>query len=387
MFKFLKDKLKSAVSIFSKKVDEEVEEQIEKAVEEEQPREEKVEEVEKKEDKSKPKKEKPKKKPVEETKEEKAEEKEKTPIDTLKEEDIEKKEEPKEKKSFFKKIKDTITTTTLSETKFNELFWDLEIALLENNVAIEVIEKIKNDLKEELVESKVARKKINETIIETLTNSMNELLSDEKIDLIKRAKKKKPFVILFVGVNGSGKTTTLAKLAYLLQEKNLGCVLAAGDTFRAAAIEQLTIHADNLGAKIIKQEHGSDSAAVAFDAIKHAEANNKDFVLIDTAGRSHSNTNLMDELRKVNRVANPDLVLFIGDSLTGNDVVEQAKSFNDAIGLDGIILTKTDVDEKGGAAISISYVTGKPILFIGVGQEYTDLKEFDKSFVLNSLGF
>ena len=382
MFKFLKDKLKGAVSIFSKKVDEEIEEQPKEKVKKEEVIKEKPQINLKKENLNKKLAEKERLEPKTEDRKKEIQEKK----EIIKEQLIEK-SKLKEKKSFFKKIKETITTTALSESKFDELFWDLEVTLLENNVAMEVIEKIKNDLKEELVDSKVSRKNISKTITKTLTNSIRDLLSDEKIDLVKKVKEKKPFVILFIGVNGSGKTTTLAKLVHYLQNKGFNCVLAAGDTFRAAAIEQLTIHASKLGAKIIKQEHGSDSAAVAFDAIKHAKANNKDFVLIDTAGRSHSNNNLMDELKKVYRVASPDLVLFIGDSLTGNDVVEQATSFNEAINFDGIILTKADVDEKGGGAISISYITGKPILFIGVGQEYDDLQEFDKNLILNSLGF
>jgi len=193
-------------------------------------------------------------------------------------------------------------------------------------------------------------------------------------------------VICFVGVNGSGKTTSIAKVAKFLQNNGLSVVLAAADTFRAAAIDQLQLHADKLGVKLIRQDYGSDPAAVAFDAIKHAEANRKDVVLIDTAGRLHSNINLMDEMKKIMRVAKPDLKLFVGESITGNDCVEQAKHFNVAVGIDGIILAKADVDEKGGAAISVSYVTQKPILFLGVGQEYEDLQEFDKEKLLASIG-
>jgi fused signal recognition particle receptor len=163
-------------------------------------------------------------------------------------------------------------------------------------------------------------------------------------------------------------------------------VLAAADTFRAAAIDQLQLHADKLGVKLIRHDYGSDPAAVAFDAIKHAEAKKIDIVLIDTAGRLHSNINLMDEMKKIMRVAKPDLKIFVGESITGNDCVEQAKHFNDAVGIDGIILAKADVDEKGGAAISVSYVTQKPILFLGIGQEYEDLQQFDKERLLASIG-
>ena len=205
---------------------------------------------------------------------------------------------------------------------------------------------------------------------------------------LKEIKNKKdlPYVIAFFGINGSGKTTSIAKIANMLKEKNISCVLAAGDTFRAASIEQLQIHADKIGVKLIKHTYGSDPAAVAFDAIKHAQSKNMEVVLIDTAGRMHSNTNLVDEMKKIVRVAKPDLKIFVGESITGNDCVEQAKTFNEAVGIDGIILAKADIDEKGGAAISVSYVTKKPILFFGTGQEYKDIEAFDKEKVMKNIG-
>ncbi len=296
------------------------------------------------------------------------------------------KPEPVEEKSFFQKITETITTKRITAEKFDELFWDLELALLENNVAVEVIEKIKSDLKSQLVDKPIPRGQVDETIASSLHKSIEDLFGIPGIDLLEKARQKKPFVICFVGVNGSGKTTSIAKVAKYLLSNNLSVVLAAADTFRAAAIDQLQLHADKLGVKLVRQDYGSDPAAVAFDAIKHAEANRKDVVLIDTAGRLHSNINLMDEMKKIIRIAKPDLKLFIGESITGNDCVEQAKQFNDAVGIDGIILSKADVDEKGGAAISVSYVTQKPILFLGVGQEYEDLQEFDKEKLLASIG-
>lgn len=296
------------------------------------------------------------------------------------------KEEKPEKRSFLGKISDRIRKRSISESKFEEIFWDLEMILLENNVAVEVIEKIKGDLKDKLVNTDVIKGSIEDVINSTLQESLSSLFSREGIDIIGRAKEKKPLVICFIGVNGSGKTTNLAKVATYLKDKGLKPVMAACDTFRAAAIQQLEDHAKRTGVRIIKHDYGSDAAAVAFDAINHAEATGKDVVLIDTAGRSHANANLMDELKKVVRVSKPDLKIFVGDSLTGNDAVEQAKSFDDAVGIDGIILTKVDVDEKGGAAISVSYVTGKPILFIGTGQEYKDLKPFDKDIILQNLG-
>ncbi len=357
MFNLLKKKLKSAVSIFSKKVDEEGKEELKKP-------EEVLEEKKK------------------ETKEEIIEEKE-----TKEElEEKAKQEKTEEKKGFFKKIKEKIVTKQITAEQFDSLFWDLELILLENNVAVEVIEKIKQDLQKNLVAKPIPRTKINSTILNSLKQTLENLFDIEKIDLIKKAKQKKPLIICLVGINGSGKTTTIAKLAALFKKNNLSSVIAASDTFRAAAIDQLQKHADKLGVKLIKQDYGSDAAAVAFDAVKHAQAKGIDVVLIDTAGRMHSNINLMDEMAKIIRVAKPDLKIFVGESITGNDCTEQAKTFNKTIGIDGIILTKSDIDEKGGASISISYVTGKPILYLGTGQEYDDLKEFKPELILESLG-
>jgi len=291
-----------------------------------------------------------------------------------------------EEKGFFGKVKQSFTTKTISADKFETLFWELEIALLESNVSVEVIEKTKEDLKEELVDKPLPRdvpKKIEETLKRTLT----EILTFDKIDILKKANDKKPLVIAFFGINGSGKTTSIAKLANYLKENNLSVVLAACDTFRAAAIQQLEEHANKLEVKMIKHDYGSDAAAVAFDAVKYAEKHKVDVVLIDTAGRLHSNTNLMAELEKIIRVTNPDLKIFIGESITGNDCIEQARKFNEIVEMDGAILTKADVDEKGGAPLSIAYTIKKPILFLGMGQGYKDFEAFDKNVILERLGF
>ncbi|MFQ5474880.1 MAG: signal recognition particle-docking protein FtsY [Candidatus Nanoarchaeia archaeon] len=305
----------------------------------------------------------------------------------------EEKEEPKDetrpeeqKKGFFGKLKEGIVAKKLSASKFEELFFDIEVALLENNVAVEVIEKIKVDLKKELVDQKLNRFDISGIILDTLQESLDELLDFETLDILALAKKKKPLVIVFVGVNGSGKTTTIAKMAKYFENNGLSSVLVAADTFRAAAIQQLEEHAKRLNKKIIKHDYGSDPAAVAFDGIRYAEAKDMDVVLIDTAGRLHSNVNLMDELAKIVRVSKPDLKIFIGESITGNDCIEQAQKFNETVKIDGIILSKADVDEKGGAAISVAHVTGKPILFIGTGQDYEDLEPFDKEKIMENLG-
>ncbi|MEK6934269.1 MAG: signal recognition particle-docking protein FtsY [Nanoarchaeota archaeon] len=411
MFKFLKEKIKNAVSIIGKKVEKEAEEELSKSTLEkssqkkESQKEKKVEKkaikkskkiveekVEKKgffsifkkkekeengvkeeTDKEEPRKEEIKEKKSK--KEEKAKPEEK-PIDEEKKE---------EKKSFFGRIKEKVITKRISGDKFEELFFDLEIALLENNVAIEVVEKIREDLKKELVDKPILRGKVEESIKDGLKNSIEGLFLGKDVDFVREVKKKKPFVILFLGINGSGKTTTIAKVANLLMKNKLKVVLGAGDTFRAASIEQLKSWGDKLGVKTIRHDYGSDPAAVGFDAKKYAESHGLDVVLIDTAGRLQSNKNLMEEIKKMDRVIKPDMKIFVGEAITGNDCVEQAKSFDEAVGLDAIILTKMDVDEKGGAFISTTYVTKKPIVLVCNGQELNNIKEFDKKEILNSI--
>ncbi|MDI6736898.1 MAG: signal recognition particle-docking protein FtsY [Nanoarchaeota archaeon] len=292
-----------------------------------------------------------------------------------------------EKKGFFSRLKQAITTTKISPERFDELFWELELAMLENNVAFEVIGKIKADLKNDLVEKPITRGKVEDAVVESLRESISGLFDDYKaVDFVKEAKGKKPYIVSFLGANGSGKTTTIAKMAYMLQKTGLKCVLAAGDTWRSAAIQQLEEHAKRLNVPIVKHDYGADPAAVAFDAVEMAKARNIDVVLIDTAGRQHSNANLMDEMKKIVRVAKPDLKIYIGEMIAGNDCIEQIRSFDQAVGIDAVVLAKADIDEKGGTAISVTYVTKKPILFLGMGQEYKDLEAFDKEKILNSLG-
>jgi len=291
-----------------------------------------------------------------------------------------------EKKSFMSKVAEKVTTKKITEEKFNELFWELESVLLENNVAVEVIDKIKEDLQKDLVDTPIKRGKVAETILTSLKESIDDLFLHDPINLVAEAKKKKPYVIVFLGVNGSGKTTTVAKVAHVLLQHKLTCVLVAADTFRAGAEEQLQEHGDKLGVKVIKHGYGADPAAVGFDGIKYAKAHAIDVVLVDTAGRQHSNVNLMQQMEKIVRVVKPDLRVFVGESITGNDCVVQSKEFNDAVGIDAIILTKADVDEKGGAAVSISYVTHRPILYLGKGQAYDDLELFDKNKIIKNIG-
>jgi len=301
----------------------------------------------------------------------------------------EKKEKLEEKKeNLLTKLMKVAKTTKISEENFDNFFEELETALIENNVAMEAIEFLKKELRKELVGKEVKRKELEKEIKKSLEKAIEKLLV-EPFDLIEKIKDKvkreKPYTIVFFGINGSGKTTTIAKISNLLKKNNLTSVLAASDTFRAASIEQLEKHSNKLGIKIIKHKYGSDPAAVAFDAIAHAKANGIDAVLIDTAGRIHVKADLMREMEKICRVAKPDLKVFVAESIVGNDAVEQAKAFHKAIGIDAIILTKADVDEKGGALISVSYVTKKPIIFLGVGQEYTDLKKFEKKELIENI--
>ena len=289
-----------------------------------------------------------------------------------------------EKKGFFTKAKELFTTKTISAAQFDDLFSTLERVLLESNVAFDVVEKIKEDLKLKLINRPLPRN-LESVVQRSLKDSLSSVVVDST-GILNYLTSKKPFVIAFFGINGSGKTTTIAKIAHLLKESKKSCVIAAGDTFRAAAIQQLEEHASRLNIRLIKHEYGSDAAAVAFDAVKFAQKNAIDIVLIDTAGRLHSDSNLMDELKKIVRVTKPDLKIFVGESITGNDCIEQAQQFNEQIGIDAIILTKADVDEKGGTALSISYVTQKPIMYIGTGQEYDDLLPFSKDVVLKNLG-
>lgn len=306
--------------------------------------------------------------------------------DVDKEEQESAQEETEKKPGFFSRLFSGVSKTEIKSEDFEEIFAELELILLENNVNLNVVDTIKENLSKKLIGMEVHKDQINETIKENLKESIAEILI-EPPNLVQMIKEKKdPFTIIFFGINGSGKTTSVAKVADFLKRNGISSVLAAGDTFRAASIEQLTIHAQRLGIKVISQTYGADPAAVAFDAKNYAQKNNIQCVLIDTAGRMYTKENLIKEMEKIIRVIKPDLKIFVGESITGNDATEQAKTFNEAVGIDGIILTKADVDDKGGAALSVSNVTHKPIFFLGMGQEYKDLKVFKKEDILNNLG-
>ena len=322
-------------------------------------------------------------------------------------EEIQEEEEPK-KSHFWSRNKDNdsseendedeepsgmfsfITAKTISEKHLEDILWELEMGLLEGDVAMEVASAVVDSVKDDLVGRKIKRSNdITEYTYNALRNAVAEIIdiSGKSMTEMIEAKKAQgePLVVMFVGINGTGKTTTIGKLANYYLKKGYTPVIAAADTFRAGAIEQVNYHADKVGVKLIKHQKGSDPAAVAFDAVEHAKAQGKELVLIDTAGRMQTNTNLMDEMKKIKRVAKPDLVVFVGDALTGNDATQQASKFNEAIDLDGVILTKADADSKGGASLSIGYVIKKPILFLGMGQGYDDIKEYDADWMLNQL--
>jgi len=319
-----------------------------------------------------------------------AEDFEKKPIEKIEEEKpIEKKKEPKKEKptrqGILKKVKKALTEKEIKEEDIKDTLWDLQVSLIQSDVALEVAEKITGDLKNNLVGSSVKRGRVEYAVKDSIQKSIDEILDVPKVDLLSKVKEKKPYLIIFLGFNGSGKTTTIARIGKLLKDSGLKVVFAAADTWRAASIEQLEEHGKNLEIPVIKQKYLADPAAVIFDAVKHAESKGIDVVLADTAGRSHANKNLMEELSKITRVNKPDMKILVLDALTGNDVVEQANTFNDAVGVDGLVITKADVYDKGGAVISAVHSIKRPILYVGVGQNYGDLKKFNPEDVVKNL--
>ena len=279
------------------------------------------------------------------------------------------------------------TGRKIDTKKLEGILYDLEIALLESDVAFPVAKRIVDALADDLSDKRIARGVTFEEGIErALRSAVMKVLDIPPVDFFGTLEKvPRPFVVMFVGVNGTGKTTTIAKLAFHAQKKGYSCVVAAADTFRAGAIEQLERHAEAVGFKLIKHAAGADPAAVAYDAVEHARARSKDVVLIDTAGRMQTNTNLMDQMKKIKRVADPQLVLFVGDALAGNDAVEQARQFHEAVGIDGVVLTKIDADAKGGAALSIAHTIGRPVVFVSIGQGYLDIRKFDATWLVDRL--
>lgn len=302
--------------------------------------------------------------------------------------------------SLFEKLKKVFSETAknlgrkaISKKEIDSILEELQMNLMENDVAYEVVDGMTSKIKTEILNLKLERKENSDQVITTkLYSYLRELFlsTNTEIDIIQSILEKKrsktgPYSIIFLGINGTGKTTTIAKFCKLLRDHGISVVLAAADTHRAGAIEQITHHGNKLNVKVISQRYGADPSAVARDALEHAKKNYIDAVLIDTAGRMQTSKNLMEEVSKIIRVIKPDMKIFVGDSLAGNDTVNQAREFFHYTNYDGSILTKSDADSKGGAAISITYLTHKPILYLGVGQGYEDLAEFDHDKFLDSI--
>ena len=295
------------------------------------------------------------------------------------------------KKAFSRAAKG-ISQKELTEKVLDDVLLDLQIALLESDVAQEVVDDLSVELKKELLGLKLEREQeANQIVQSKLRAAVAHIFArTNRFDLIEKIKVKKeakagPFVIVFLGINGTGKTTTVAKIANLLRKAGFSVVVAAGDTHRAGAIEQLEQHTNRLSLKIVKQRYGADPSSVGRDAYDHAKKNHIDIVLMDTAGRMQTSKNLMDEMGKIVRVVKPDVKLFIGDALAGNDTINQAREFFDYTNFDGAILTKVDADAKGGSAISIAHITSRPIIYIGMGQGYDDIIPFDSNKFIESL--
>jgi fused signal recognition particle receptor len=294
-------------------------------------------------------------------------------------------------KSGFKGLVTKVTTAELKAENLRPILEEFKLTLAENDVAFQVADKVCGELEKRLSGVQIKRLDDRKKIVEDNLRQvlLDVMLTDKKIDLLTKAEerrqKKEPLVLLFVGINGTGKTTTIAKVAQFFKDKKYSVVLAGSDTYRAGSIEQLEEHARRLNLKMIKHQYGADPAAVAFDAVSHAKAHGVNIVIIDTAGRMQTNQNLMNELSKVKRVVKPDYAILTVDSLAGNDAVQQAEEFDKCVGIDATILTKVDADVKGGAALSVTYVTQKPILFIGVGQTYKDLELFDPQKFVNMI--
>ncbi len=293
-----------------------------------------------------------------------------------------------------KGVEDLLTKVTKTELKgesFDSLLWEFKLTLIENDIAVSVADKICDQIKKNLEGMQVGkfedkRELVKKTLRETL---LSVLVPENQVDIItiiaRKKAERKPAVLLFVGINGSGKTTSIAKVAKLLMSRGFTLVLACSDTYRAGAIEQLEEHAKRLGVKMIQRPYGADAASVAFDAINHAKAHGLNVVLVDTAGRIETNRNLLLEMEKIARVCEPDCVIFVGDALAGNAAVTQVEEFDRYIHIDASILTKIDADAKGGAAISIAFITKKPVIYLGTGQAYENLTPFNPNDLVDKI--
>ncbi|MDT8358601.1 MAG: signal recognition particle-docking protein FtsY, partial [Methanomicrobiaceae archaeon] len=274
----------------------------------------------------------------------------------------------------------------LGEKDVEEPLEELQIILLENDVAYPTAEAIVDALREELVGGhRKIRSSVDALVAGALRDALLKVLGEGFSLTAYIDSHERPVKVLFTGVNGTGKTTTIAKVAHYLREQGYSVVIGSGDTYRAGADEQIKTHADRVGVKVIRHQHGADPSAVLFDAVQYAKAHGIDVILADTAGRFHNRANLMNQLAKIRRVMNPDLVIYVDEAVAGNDAVIRAEEFNAAVGTDAVVLTKADMDPKGGAAISITHTIGKPVMFLGTGQGYGDIMPFSPQKMLDDL--
>lgn len=300
---------------------------------------------------------------------------------------VEKTEERKlaPKLGLFTQVKSLFSSqVTIKESEIEPLLEDLKMAMLESDVSLDTAEFLTGDLKKRLAGKQVNKAQMQDAIKAEVKNALRDVFPN-RYDLDSLVESNKPCVIMFVGPNGAGKTTTIAKISSYLKRKGKSVVLAASDSFRSGAIHQLEEHAEKLGVKMVKHDYGADPAAVAFDAIAHAKAKNVDVVLIDTAGRQETNYNLVKEMEKMNRVLKPNAKIFVGEAVAGHALVEQVKKFNETIGVDAIVLTKVDCDAKGGTSFSIAHETKIPLLYLGTGQDYEDLRDFDADWIISNV--
>ncbi len=296
--------------------------------------------------------------------------------------------EKKVRKGIFEAVRETVSgTSEIKEGEIGELLDELELGLLESDVALEVADSIKDELKRRVVGAKVPKGKTAEFIRGQLGEVLVSLVKSPKaFSIPERVRASaKPVKMMVMGPNGAGKTTTIAKITKMLQDAGFTVAIAAADTFRAAAAEQLIHHGDKLGVKVISGAYGSDPTALAFDAVEYAKAHKIDVVLIDTAGRQDTNINLLNQLRKMNRVIAPDMKIYVGESIAGNAIAEQVRAFDKEMGLDGVVLTKLDCDPKGGTVVSITKMTGVPIIYVGTGQGYSDIERFDAEKIIGEI--
>ena len=388
MFDGLKKKLSEAVKIFAKKeekeIKEEIREEIKEEVREEREEREKGPEPQKEEAVQMPQPPKPEtpaapKLHQQQTETKKAEE--------------EKGDKEMLKLSLKTKLKGVfVSSVTLGDREIDDFLENLKISLLQSDVSFETTEAFLEDLRGNLKSAKLDSRNIQKNLVDAVRKSLFDILAKSRngIDVEQFVKEKAgtggaPVKILFLGPNGTGKTTTIAKIAHALKKGGISSVMSASDTFRAAAIEQTEHHANKVGVPVIKSKYGADPASIAFDAIAYAKAHGIQAVLIDSAGRQETNKNLIKEMEKMVRIAHPDITIFVGESTTGNQLSEQVREFAKFMKIDGIILTKLDVDAKGGNAISIAYTTGIPLLYLGTGESYDALVRYTPGFIVDAI--